>query len=81
MVGVLHTWTRALIYPHVHDIVSGGGLNERGEWRSSREDFLVPVRAVSVIFRAKFRVLPQNQTLELTFIALICLEPILARAA
>jgi hypothetical protein len=29
MVGVLHTWTRALIYhPHVHYIVTGGGLSE-----------------------------------------------------
>jgi len=56
MVGVLHTWTRALIYhPHVHYIVTGGGLSEEGEWKRSREDFLVPVRALSVIFRAKFR--------------------------
>ena len=56
MVGVLHTWTRALIYhPHVHYIVTGGGLNHSGHWRSSRDDFLVPVRALSVIFRAKFR--------------------------
>jgi hypothetical protein len=56
MVGVLHTWTRALIYhPHVHYIVTGGGLSEKGEWKRSREDFLVPVRALSVIFRAKVR--------------------------
>jgi Putative transposase/Transposase zinc-binding domain len=56
MVGVLHTWTRALIYhPHVHYIVTGGGLNHSGHWKSSREDFLVPVRALSVLFRAKFR--------------------------
>jgi ribosomal protein L37AE/L43A len=56
MVGVLHTWTRALIYhPHVHYIVTGGGLSQKGEWKRSREDFLVPVRALSVIFRAKFR--------------------------
>jgi ribosomal protein L37AE/L43A len=56
MVAVLHTWTRALIYhPHVHYIVTGGGLSEEGEWKRSREDFLVPVRALSVIFRAKFR--------------------------
>jgi hypothetical protein len=56
MVGVLHTWTRALIYhPHVHYIVTGGGLSDKGEWKRSREDFLVPVRALSVIFRAKFR--------------------------
>ncbi len=50
------TWTRALIYhPHVHYIVTGGGLSASGKWKSSREDFLVPVRALSVIFRAKFR--------------------------
>jgi hypothetical protein len=56
MVGVLHTSTRALIYhPHVHCIVTGGGLSEEGEWKRSREDFLVPVRALSLIFRAKFR--------------------------
>jgi hypothetical protein len=56
MVGVLHTWTRALFYhPHVHYIVTGGGLSEKDEWKRSREDFLVPVRALSLIFRAKFR--------------------------
>lgn len=56
MVGVLHTWTRALVYhPHVHYIVTGGGLTEDGRWNSSRPDFLVPVKALSPIFRAKFR--------------------------
>jgi hypothetical protein len=56
MVGVLHTWTRALIYhPHVHYVVTGGGLTESGHWKSSRQDFLLPVRALSRIFRAKFR--------------------------
>jgi Putative transposase/Transposase zinc-binding domain len=57
MVGVLHTWTRALIYhPHIHYLVPGGGLAPDGRaWRPAREDFLLPVRALSVIFRAKFR--------------------------
>ena len=56
MVGVLHTWTRQLLYhPHVHYIVTGGGLTADGHWRSSRPDFLVPVKALSPIFRAKFR--------------------------
>jgi Putative transposase len=53
---VLHTWTRQLLYhPHVHYIVPGGGLTADGRWRSSRPDFLVPVKALSLIFRAKFR--------------------------
>jgi hypothetical protein len=56
MVGVLHTWTRDLMYhPHVHYIVTGGGLAEDGKWNSSRPDFLLPVKALSPIFRAKFR--------------------------
>jgi hypothetical protein len=56
MVGVLHTWTRQLLYhPHVHYIVTGGGLTADGRWCSSRKDFLVPVKALSRIFRAKLR--------------------------
>ena len=57
MVGVLHTWTRQLLFhPHVHFIVTGGGLTADGRrWRSARKDFLVPVKALSSIFRAKFR--------------------------
>ena len=56
MVGVLHTWTRQLLYhPHVHYLVTGGGLTADGRWRSARPDFLVPVKALSPIFRAKFR--------------------------
>ncbi len=56
MLGVLHTWTRQLRYhPHVHYIVSGGGLSNDGNWRSSRANFLVPAKALSPIFCAKFR--------------------------
>ena len=56
MVGVLHTWTRQLLYhPHVHYIVTSGGLTAAGRWLASRPDFLVPVKALSPIFRAKFR--------------------------
>jgi len=56
MVGVLHTWTRALLYhPHVHFIVTGGGCSPDRRWLAARKDFLVPVKALSPIFRAKFR--------------------------
>ena len=55
--GVLHTWGRTLEYhPHVHYVVPGGGLNADGtQWLSSRADFLVPVKALSILFRAQFR--------------------------
>lgn len=55
--AVLHTWGRALAYhPHLHVLVPAGGLSDDGEtWIASRPDFLVPVKALSKIFRAKFR--------------------------
>ncbi len=54
--AVLHTWGRQLTYhPHLHVLVPAGGLSDEGEsWITSRPDFLVPVRALSKIFRAKF---------------------------
>ena len=54
--GVLHTWGRTLSYnPHLHFIVPGRALSEDGqEWLPSRVDFFVPVRAASLIYRAKF---------------------------
>jgi Putative transposase/Transposase zinc-binding domain len=56
MVGVLHTWTRDLFYhPHVHYIATGGGLSPDGQWLNSRQDFLVHVKPLSLLFRAKFR--------------------------
>lgn len=56
MVGVLHTWTRQLLYhPHVHYLVTGGGLTDDGRWVSSGKDFLVPEKPLGMIFRAKLR--------------------------
>ena len=54
--GVLHTWTRAMLYhPHVHLLVTAGGLSADGaRWLAPKNPaYLVPVRALSVIFRAK----------------------------
>jgi hypothetical protein len=57
MMGILHTWGRDLNYhPHVHYLVPGGGLSDDGErWLPSAEDFLVHVKPLSRLFRAKFR--------------------------
>lgn len=54
--SVLHTWTRDLrFHPHVHCIVTGGGLSLDGErWISTRPDFLFPVRVLGALFRGKF---------------------------
>ena len=55
--GVLHTWGRTLEYhPHIHYIAPGGALSSKDRaWHPSRADFYLPVRALSKIFRAKFR--------------------------
>jgi Putative transposase/Transposase zinc-binding domain len=55
--GVLHTWGRQLqFHPHIHYIVAGGGLSrDRSHWLPSRADFYVPVKALSPIYRAKYR--------------------------
>ena len=57
MIGVLHTWGRDLSYhPHVHYLVPAGGLSFDGEhWVSAQHNFLIPVKALSILFRAKFR--------------------------
>lgn len=55
--AVLHTWTRAMLYhPHVHLLVTGGGLSDDGkEWLAGKNpSFLMPEGALAVIFRAKF---------------------------
>jgi hypothetical protein len=58
--GVLHTWGRTLEYhPHVHYVVPGGAISADGsQWLPSRPDFFVPVRALSILFRARFRAAP-----------------------
>jgi hypothetical protein len=51
---VLHTWTRELrFHPHVHCIVTAGGLDEQGHWSPARSRFLFPVKAMSKVFRGK----------------------------
>ena len=52
---VLHTWTRELhFHPHVHAIVTGGGLSEDdARWMRARKDFLFPVRVMGALFRGK----------------------------
>jgi len=52
---LLHTWTQTLAFhPHLHCIVSGGGLTaDHSRWRSARRRFLLPVRVLSRLFKGK----------------------------
>jgi hypothetical protein len=63
LLAVLHTWGQTLCHhPHVHCVVTGGGLacdvNGRTEqpprWLSCRPGFFLPVRVLSRLFRGKF---------------------------
>jgi hypothetical protein len=57
ILAVLHTWTQQLHYhPHVHCLVTGGGLSDDGEyWHPARKSFLVPMKALTKLVRGKLR--------------------------
>ena len=46
VIGILHTWGHNLMHhPHLHCIVTGGGLSSDGSrWISCRKGFFLPVR-------------------------------------
>jgi hypothetical protein len=52
---VLHTWARDLsFHPHVHAIVTGGGLSQDGTaWIPTRPRYLFPVDVLGALFRGK----------------------------
>jgi hypothetical protein len=53
---VLHTWGQNLHHhPHIHCVVPGGGIALDGShWVTCRENFFLPVRVLSRLFRGKF---------------------------
>ncbi len=67
MLGVLHTWSRTLIYhPHIHFLVPGGGLSlDERRWIPTRPQFLLPLRPLGMRFRSLFRDTLQQEHLEL----------------
>jgi hypothetical protein len=54
--GILHTWGQNLMdHPHIHCVVTGGGLSPKGgHWVSCRKVFFISVRVMSALFRGKF---------------------------
>jgi hypothetical protein len=57
MLSVLHTWNGRLGYhPHVHLLLTGGGITADGQhWEPARGEFLVPVAVLSRKIAARFR--------------------------
>ena len=51
IIAALHTWGQTLIlHPHLHCLVSGGGLTKSGEWKAIKNGFLLPVRVVRQVY-------------------------------
>jgi len=63
--AVLHTWGQNLSYhPHLHCIVTGGGLTELDTWKDSRKKFFLPVKVLAKKFRGKLLYLLQQEKLQ-----------------
>jgi predicted Zn-ribbon and HTH transcriptional regulator len=61
LIAVLHTWGQNLMdHPHLHCIVTGGGLSEDGQrWvypkkMTPQKDFFIHVNIISDLFKKKF---------------------------
>jgi hypothetical protein len=54
--AILHTWSQELrFHAHLHMVVTAGGLSLEGDrWIPAKNNFLVPVRALSKMVRGKF---------------------------
>jgi hypothetical protein len=58
IMAVLHTWGQQLsFHPHIHCIVSGGGIDNNKRWKEAvkaKHKFLFPTKAVQQVYRAYF---------------------------
>ncbi|MEJ7831125.1 MAG: IS91 family transposase [Segetibacter sp.] len=58
IISVLHTWGQQLsFHPHIHCIVSGGGITKENTWKEAKKnkyDFLFPVDAMHTVYKGKF---------------------------
>lgn len=54
VLAALHTWGRTLaLHPHVHCLVTGGGLSPEGDWQAITNGYLLPVAVVRALFRGQ----------------------------
>lgn len=53
--SILHTWGQNVgFHPHIHSIVTGGGLSDTNKWIESKKEYLFEVQVLSALFRGKF---------------------------
>lgn len=52
---VLHTWGRNLsLHPHIHAVITEGGLNSEGKWVEPGYDCFLPAEAMMSMFRGAY---------------------------
>ncbi len=61
--AILHTWGQNLLFhPHLHCLVTGGGLTKNNEkWISARKNYFLPVKVMSKKFKGKFLYLLEKE--------------------
>lgn len=53
--ATFHSWTQtSWVHPHLHFLLTGGGMTPEGKWVKAKDQFLLPARVVSAKFRGKF---------------------------
>ena len=63
--SILHTWGQNLMYhPHIHIVVTGGGLTETNKWKEKEKDFFIPVKVMSKVFKGKFLYYMKKEKIE-----------------
>jgi putative transposase len=54
ILATLHTWTQTLrLHPHIHTLVTGGGLTRTGQWVAVHNGLLLPSRVVMALCRGQ----------------------------
>jgi hypothetical protein len=55
IIATLHTWSQTMVlHPHLHCLITEGGLAQ-GTWKETPHNgYLLPIRAVMAVFRGKF---------------------------
>ncbi|MCD8299553.1 MAG: IS91 family transposase [Clostridiales bacterium] len=56
IIALLHTWGQKLNdHPHIHTIVTGGGLTPSGKFVEGRhKGYLIPAKVIAPVFRGKY---------------------------
>jgi len=55
LVAALHTWGQTLmLHPHLHCLVTGGGMSPDGRWCKVVKKCLLPRKVLMIVFRGKY---------------------------